>query len=242
MTKRVLRLLRRTITSYDLLNPGDAVLVGISGGADSLCLLSLLVEYNRSLKQDWRIFAVHIDPGFAEWKTASVERRLKRLGADYEIARINPRDLAKAGPGSICYQCARARRKRLFDLCRDKGISRLALAHHLEDVNETYLLNLFFTASARAIVPRQELFQGRLSIIRPLYAFTEGMIQAHLRSIGLFAVRNRCPGQKGSQRNTVRRFLERLYRKDSRIRNNIFVGIGNIKADYLPGANGEQRT
>lgn len=234
MTPRIRNLLRRTLTTHRLLDDGEQVLIAVSGGADSLCLLSLLVEYNRRQRKDWRILAVHVDPGFPGWKTARLERIFRRLEVEYEIARTQVPVRQEACRENLCYVCARERRKRLFEIARSQGIAKIALAHHLEDVNETYFLNLIYTASARTFLPRQDLFSGGLQVIRPLYSFDRDMIVKYAKSANLRPVHNRCPGAQTGKRAVIRRFLNRLYREYPRIRNNIFAGIRNLKAEYLP--------
>lgn len=234
MTKRIARLLHSTIQKYRLLEANEKVLVAVSGGADSFCLLRILQEYNQKRRQGWQLFAVHVDPGFPGWQTRRIERALQRLGVDYEVARTDVPERQTHYAENICYVCSRERRKRLFEIARQRGIRKIALAHHLEDVNETYLLNLIFNSSAATFVPRQPFFGGALELIRPLYRFDRQMIERYLASQHLRAVRNRCPGERPGRREQIRRFLNRLYRQYPRIRTNIFFGISNIKAQYLP--------
>jgi tRNA 2-thiocytidine biosynthesis protein TtcA len=210
------------------------VIVAVSGGADSLCLLKALGDYSRKQHLNHRLLAVHVDPGFPNWPTPRIERLFQRLGVDYEIVRADvPGRLAHYGENP-CYVCSRERRKQLFELARRRGIRKIALAHHLEDVNETYLMNLLYSASARTFVPRQEFFGGKVEFIRPLYEFDKPTITGYLRQSGLKAIRTPCPYATKGRREVIRRFLNRLYRQYPRIRNNLFAGIRNVKLEYLP--------
>jgi len=234
VSRSPLSLLHRTITTYQLLADHDAVVVGVSGGIDSLCLLSLLNEYNHKHGKGWDILAAHVAPDFPNWRTRPLERMFRRLGVRYEILPLAIADTSARDPRGLCYLCARARRLKLFDLARRTGISRLALAHHVEDVNETFLMGLLYNATASAFVPRQQLFSGKLDIIRPLYRFDKPLIRRYAASHGLKPIRNRCPGADSGKRLVVRRFLNRLAREQPRIHANIFSGIRNVKRDYLP--------
>lgn len=228
------RLLRSALTPNKLIEENEKVVVGISGGADSLCLLLTLWEYNRRYRKNWQIYPVHINPGFAGWKTNRVERICQLLSLTCTVKRIDvPAKLQKTNTNS-CLFCSRERRKALFQTAAELGCHKVALGHHLEDVNETFLLNLFFTSSARTLLPRQPLFKNAIVIIRPLYYFTEEMIRARLKAARIRPVLNPCPYQTTSKRALIRRFLERLARTDPRIQNNIFWGIYNLKPDYLP--------
>jgi len=203
--------------------------VGVSGGKDSLCLLSVLSEMNRRLRREWVVLPVHIDPGFAGWRAERVIRACRKLGLECSVRRL---DLPPTT--DRCYSCARARRKALFQTAAELGAKKVALGHHLEDVNETYLMNLLMTASGAAFLPRQDLFSGRIALIRPLYYASRPQIERYLRSAGIRPARSRCPFEHKGTRLVVRRFLERLYHQDLRIRTNLFWGIHNPKPEYSP--------
>lgn len=230
------RLLRAALNTGHLLEENERVVVGLSGGADSLCLLFSLWNYNRRHRKNWQLFPVHIHPGFASWTTDRIERLCARLGLTCIVKRLDlAGKLTATRPGlAPCFICARERRKALFSTAHELNCRKVALGHHLEDVNETFLLNLLFTASCRTILPVQPLFRGAIVVIRPLYYFTERMIRTRLKSARLRPVRNPCPYGKNSRRMLVRQFLARLTRLDPRISTNIFWGIHNLKSEYLP--------
>uniref|UniRef100_A0A7V3PUJ8 tRNA 2-thiocytidine biosynthesis protein TtcA n=1 Tax=candidate division WOR-3 bacterium TaxID=2052148 RepID=A0A7V3PUJ8_UNCW3 len=229
------RLLRAALIPNQLIAKGEKVVIGLSGGADSLCLLYTLWDYNRRQHQHWQLIPVHINPGFSGWKTDRVEKICAKLGLNCVVKKINvPKKLRETKTES-CFFCARERRKTLFMTAAELNCNKVALGHHLEDVNETFLLNLFFASSASTILPRQVLFNGALTVIRPLYYFTEEMIKTRLHSAGIRPIANPCPYQQKGSRLVLRRFLTRLARTDPRIKPNLFWGIHNIKAEYLPG-------
>ncbi len=228
------RLLRTALIPNQLIENGEKVLIGLSGGADSLCLLYTLWDYNRRHRQNWQLFPVHINPGFPNWQTKRIEAACQKLGLTCIIKEIDVPKKLKETKTESCFFCARERRKALFFTAVELNCNKVALGHHLEDVNETFLLNLLFASSATTILPKQPLFNGALTIIRPLYYFTEEMIKTRLKNAGIKPVRNYCPYQKTSRRMLVRRFLDRLTRADPRIKTNLFWGINNIKPEYLP--------
>ncbi len=206
----------------------------MSGGADSLCLLHALNDYNRRSRKGWDIVPVHIDPGFPGWASDRVARACARIGLECRVVRIDVPARLRATKTDSCFFCARERRKTLFRTAHRLGTRKVALAHHMDDVNETFLMNLLMGSSSSAFVPRQELFKGEIVIIRPLYYLEKPRITAWLRELRIRPVRNRCPFERSGTRRKFRRFLERLYRDDHRIRTNIFWGIHNIKPAYLP--------
>jgi tRNA 2-thiocytidine biosynthesis protein TtcA len=234
ITKRVSRLVHKSIGSNRLIADGETVVVGVSGGADSLCQLHLLGSLNRMGRRSWDLRAVHVDPGFEGWNSARVVRACRTVGIGCTVLHGDGQGSDKRAGHDSCYVCARERRQALFSFCGEAGIRKLALAHNLDDVNETFLLNLLYTSSARTILPAQPLFGGRLTIVRPLYYVDKGLVLRYLKSAGIRAVRNRCRFERSNSRATVRRFLKRLYTDDPRIRTNLFAGLHNLKPDYLP--------
>jgi tRNA 2-thiocytidine biosynthesis protein TtcA len=232
---RLRRLVHKAIGSNRLIADGEKVVVGVSGGADSLCLLRLLESLNRTSGRGWDLRAVHVDPGFEGWNSTRVLKACDAVGVACMVVRTDVPACVKRTGQDSCYTCARERRKALFTFCESQGSSKLALAHNLDDVNETFLMNLLYTSSARTILPSQPLFGGKLAIVRPLYYVDKDLVLRYLKGAGIRPVRNRCPFERSSSRGTVRRFLKKLYDDDSRIRTNLFAGLHNLKPEYLPG-------
>lgn len=232
--RRARRQVKLAIDRFGLIREGEKVVVGVSGGADSLCLVHALNEYNTRSRKAWDLVPVHIDPGFKGWSSNRVVRACARIGLECRVIRIDVPAKLKATNTDSCFFCARERRKALFQTAHRLGTSKVALAHHMDDVNETFLMNLLMGSSSAAFVPKQELFKGEIVVIRPLYYLEKPRILAWLRELGIRPVRNQCPFERTGTRQKFRRFLDRLYRGDSRIRTNIFWGIHNLKPQYLP--------
>ncbi|MCX7785861.1 MAG: tRNA 2-thiocytidine biosynthesis TtcA family protein [candidate division WOR-3 bacterium] len=235
--KRSFSLFKKALEEYSLLQDKEKVLVGVSGGADSIVLAHLFSVYNLRRNKNWNLLAVHIDPGFPDWNTRKIVKFFEEIKIPYIISKIDvPKKLAQINKRKqkYCFFCSRQRRKRLFEIADQQGIKKIALAHHLEDVNETFLLNLFYASEITTFVPKQEFFQNRFYIIRPLYFFDKTLILNYLKGHGLRPINNHCPYENIGERNRIRKFLNQLYKKDPRIKTNIFWGIKNIKINYLP--------
>ena len=232
------------IDRFQLIEKGGKAVVGVSGGPDSLCLLHLLADLNRRLRRNWQLHAVHVDPGFETWDSSRVVRACERIGVPCIAKKLDVPARLKQTGNDECFFCARERRKTLFLTAHELGTDRVCLGHHMDDVNETYLMNLMMASSGATFVPRQELFKGEIVICRPLYYLEKPMITDYLKEVRVRPRRNRCPYEKTGTRLRVRRFLDRLYRKDRRVRTNIFWGIHNLKPHYLPrpAPGGRKRT
>jgi len=228
--------------AYDMLADGDRVLVAVSGGIDSLVLVRVLHDWRRKAPIDYDLFAVHIDmepdqnrPGPA---AEAVRSRLAGLPVPLRIipAQWLPASPPADSPGSgrdICYTCARRRRKQLFDHAGALGCNKLALGHHRDDIIETFVMNMVYGGNISTMVPRQDLFAGRLSLIRPLSFLEKNEIRAIARQYNIEPVRTVCPLAEQTGRLEIRKMLTYLYRKIPGAGNHIFAALANVRADYL---------
>lgn len=232
--KEAFALLKKVILNYNLLNDNERFIVGVSGGKDSLCLVHLLNEYNKRENKNWDFIAVYMKSDFIDFDNKRLINFFNSYKIKYEILEARLIERINSSKKSPCFLCSRERKKILFNFAEKLNIKKIALAHHLEDVNETFLLNLFFNAEISTFLPQQDFFNGKFYIIRPLYYFTTTLIKNYNKIFKIKPIKNPCPYLKENKREGLRRFLERYYKIDERIRKNIFKGIKNIKEKYLP--------
>jgi tRNA 2-thiocytidine biosynthesis protein TtcA len=230
---------KRAVERHHLLENGEKVLIGVSGGVDSMVLIHLIHSFNQRRHKKWDLLAVHIDPGFPKWHTQRLKKFFDALNIKYLISKIDvPNKLVEitnAGERvKSCFFCSRERRKRMFEIAEANGIKKIALAHHLEDVNETFFLNLLYVSEAKTFAPKQDFFQAQYHIIRPLYYFDKELILKYAKTYGLPLIKNKCPYEKESERNRIRALLSKFYTKNPRVKTNIFWGIKNAGLDFLP--------
>jgi tRNA 2-thiocytidine biosynthesis protein TtcA len=230
----------RGINRFGMIRDGDRILIGVSGGKDSLALCAALTERKRWVPLDYSLSAVFIDwreyPIPAEGLEA-LRGFLDGLGIPLKViqARIHPEGFH--GPFS-CYICSRNRKRILFDEAQRQGASKVALGHHLDDVVETTLLNLFFRGEFSTMMPVQSFFGGRLSIIRPLCEVEERDVERLARRYPLPVMTGTCPRKDLNQRILMKQILRGLARESRQVRQNIYRAAWNINADYLPRAAG----
>ncbi len=225
------------IIDYGMIAEGERVLVGVSGGADSLALFDLLNSPMLRVPP-FSLVAVNIDPGFdKEYKGyEKLEGFLGSSGCDYVMEKTDYGPLAHSSYNrkNPCFLCSRLRRKRLFEIAAERGCTKVALAHHRDDIISTLLLNILYGREISTMIPDQPVFRGKLHIVRPLAYIEESLLKRYARERGLPVTENVCPSNKSSQRAHIKQLLIDLERDHKGIRRNIWRAMGHIKPDYLP--------
>jgi len=230
--------LEKAVMDYRMIEKGDRVLVGVSGGADSLALLDLL-NSPMVFVPEFHLVAVHIDLGFEEDSAGydRLNRFLKEGGYDcvLEKTEIGPLSHSAYNKKNPCFLCSRLRRKRLFEIAQEKGCNRVALAHHQDDIIETLLINMFYGREISTMMPDQPIFGGTKHIIRPLAYIREELVKKYSRERDFPILESGCPTGPVSRRRYIKDLLNQLERDNKDIRTNIFKAMGHVKMDYLPG-------
>ncbi len=223
----------KAMGDYEMLCHGDKVMVAVSGGKDSLSLLKILQYRQSFIPIEIEILAVYVHNGISGPNVDQLASLFQSWKVDYRIHQI---DLAPAENAKDidCFWCSWTRRKALFDLAQQLGFNKIAFGHHLDDIIETILMNLFYRAEISAMRPKQELFNGKLTIIRPLSYETESIIQQFADHEGFVHLdRSLCPHQTTSKRAVVKKFIAELEKDNPSIKMNIFNSLNHIKHDYL---------
>jgi tRNA 2-thiocytidine biosynthesis protein TtcA len=229
----------RAIGDFELIEPGDRILVGVSGGKDSWALLHLLRRIQRKAPVAFDILALNVDQGFAGFRADIVEEYLARQGYAYEMrsARINLTVKEKIQPGeTFCSLCARLRRGALYRYADELGCNKIALGHHADDFIETLLLNLFFNGHIKAMHPRLRAANGRHTVIRPLCYVWEAEILEYVPARGFPVVCCACPGCKDPtlERHRVKRLLRELERTHPGLKRSLLAALGRVDLGSLP--------
>lgn len=233
--KRVNRSLGKAIHDYGMIAPGDRILVGISGGLDSLTLLRLLVDLQKRAPLEFDLVPVYVDPGFKP----SFANELKSFVDGYcqpmivEITDHGVVSHSRENRENPCFLCSRLRRKRLFEIAKIQGCTKIALGHNKDDLIETLFINMFFAGTIGTMKPSQSFFNGELNIIRPLAYVEKRRIVSLSKLFNFPSFVNACPSDGFTKRTRVRELLEQLYKDNPHVKGNIFRSMGRVKMDYL---------
>jgi len=221
---------------YDMLEEGDRVLVGVSGGADSMALLDL-IRTPMVFLPPFSVMAVHIDHGFDKSYKGydMLEKYLKDNACNYVMDKTDIGPLAHSDYNrkNPCFLCSRLRRKRIFEIADEYGCNKIAFAHHKDDIIETLLINMFYAREISTMVPNQAIFRGKYHIIRPFAYIREGLIKKYARERAFPIVKDGCPTLRVSKRRYIKKVLDELEKENKNIRENIFKSMRHVKTDYL---------
>ena len=235
VAKEIKRFTGKAIHHQKMIRDGDHVLVAVSGGKDSLVLLQVLRERLKRIPISYDITAVHVDPGFGGNSAKEMAAFFSSHGFDHRIIEsdIGPKAHGPENRENPCFLCSRMRRKLLFELADNIGCNRIALGHHKDDIIETLFLNIFYGASISTMLPVQELFGGKLTIIRPLYLLDEDLIRRYAEEMDFPRIQLGCPSEGATKREEIKGMLNGFYRKSRKIKGNIFHALQNVNTEYL---------
>ena len=233
--KKINRRLGKALHRYDMICDGDRILVGLSGGKDSLTLMWFLNERLRRVRVTYELYAVYLDPGFETGFAEGLERYCRKAGYRLRIEHTDfgVRAHSDENRENPCFLCAWKRRKRLFDIADELGCRKLALGHNKDDIIETLFMNMCYAGEISTMVPFQPLFEGRFTIIRPLAYVEEDVIRQFAAEQDFPEFINTCPSAAVSKRRTVKELLFRLYSSNDNIKGNIFRSLSRVRPDYL---------
>ena len=224
------------INDYQLLEDGDKVLVGLSGGKDSLALLHMLGKSLAFPKLNIEVVAVHvamenIDYGVDLDYLQSLCDQLK-VPFVLKVCRFEPSETK-----DVCFLCSWYRRKAFFELAEELNCNKIALGHHKDDVLETLLMNMMFQGSISTIPPLLQMDKFPQTLIRPLCLMEEKDIIALAKVQEWPKAVKLCPYEKQSKRTEVRAILEQMKLVSPQAKNSLWRSMHNVQSQYLPKSN-----
>ena len=231
--KRMLSFVRRAVDDYNMIEEGDKIAVGISGGKDSLALLTTLAEMRRFYPKKYELVAITVDMGFAGSDFSEVAELCRRIHVPYVIEKT---DIAKIifdvrRESNPCSLCAKMRRGSLHLSAVNAGCNKVALGHHYDDAVETFMMNLFFEGRLGCFSPKSYLSNRQITLIRPMLYATEKDVEYFVRRRRLPVVTSLCPEDHATERENMKKLLSELERTNKGIKHRIFGAMCKGKID-----------
>ncbi|TVQ41375.1 MAG: tRNA 2-thiocytidine(32) synthetase TtcA [Wenzhouxiangella sp.] len=237
LIKRLRRNVGQAVMDFGMIEDGDRIMVCLSGGKDSYAMLDLLLSLKRSAPVDFELIAVNLDqkqPGFPADVLPSY---LEALGVEWHVIEKDTYSVVKRlipEGKTTCSLCSRLRRGTLYEFARDHGMTKIALGHHLDDIVETFFLNLFHGSTLKAMPPKLKSDDGRHIVIRPL-AYCREVDLARMAEVRAYPIIpcDLCGSQPNLQRQQVKRMLAGWEREQPGRTLNVFRALGNITPSQL---------
>ena len=233
--QKILGYMRKAIQEFDLIQNGDKIAVGVSGGKDSLVLLEGLVRLKRFIGINYEVTAITLDPRFGgtDGDYSSVEEMCQRLGVDFILKRTHIGKIVfdvrqETNP---CSLCARMRRGALHDAAKEAGCNKIALGHNYDDAVETFVMNLFNEGRLGCFAPKSYLSRKDITMIRPLVFAPEKEVRSAAKRSGLEVVKSKCPADGHTSREETNRFLAERNKADKGFSDRIFGAMRRAGLD-----------
>ncbi len=222
--KRILSFVRRAVDDYNMIEEGDKIAVGVSGGKDSLALLCALARLRLFYPKKFDLVAITVDMGFEGSDYTKIEEFCREMQVEYrvektEIARIIFDVRKESNP---CSLCAKMRRGSLHAAAVACGCNKVALGHHYDDAVETFMMNLFFEGRLGCFSPVSYLSNRKITLIRPLIYAQEKDVRYFARRQNLPVLESLCPEDHATERENMKLLLRDLERENEGLRHRIF--------------------
>jgi len=230
----------RAIGDYSMIRAGDRVLLGLSGGKDSLALLHVLLALQKKAPIRFDLAAATVDPQSPDFDPSPLKGTMAELGVPYfyESQPIVAQAEKSMQGDSFCAFCSRMRRGILYRTARENGYNVLALAQHLDDAAETFLMSTFFGGKLRTMQAHYLNDQGDIRVIRPFITARERQTAAFAQSAGLPVIQENCPACFGmpTERMHMKTLLAQLEHDNPKVFSSILTALRPLLAGAAPGA------
>ncbi|WP_427338007.1 tRNA 2-thiocytidine biosynthesis TtcA family protein [Caloranaerobacter sp. DY30410] len=227
--RRIVGAIRKAVEEFNLIEDGDRIAVGVSGGKDSLTLLYGLKIFQRFSPVKYELEAITLTLGFEGFDLSEVKKFVEEINVPYTIKETQIGkiifDIRKEK--NPCSLCARMRRGALHDLMKEKGLNKLALGHHADDAIETLFLSMFYEGRINTFSPKTYMSRKDITVIRPLIYVTEHQIKGAVKRHNLPTVESPCPANRNTKREYIKQLMKNVYKDIPKARDRLITAIKN---------------
>lgn len=231
--QQVLSYVRRAIDDYNMIEDGDKIAVGISGGKDSLTLLYALNSLRIFYPKKFELHAVTVDLGFDNLNLDAIQKLCQDFGIEYTIVKTDIANIIfeERKESNPCSLCAKMRKGALNDAIKQTGCNKVAYAHHKDDVVETMLMSLIYEGRFHTFSPVTYLDRTEITVIRPLIYMTESDVIGFVNKHNVPVVKSPCPADGHTKREYVKELLRDINKETPGVKNRMFTAItsGTLK-------------
>lgn len=218
---------RQCIQQFDLIQENDKILVGLSGGKDSLALLYALAGLRKFYPQKFQIIAVTADLGFGNFDLSPLQKICDELQVEYhilktEIAQILKQKIQK---GTYCAMCAKLRKGAINNFAKEKGCNKVAYAHHQDDLIETMMLSLIYEGQFYTFAPKTYYKEADITVIRPMINIPENDLIGFRNKYSLTCVKNPCPNDGITRRQYVKKLIAQINKDNKGVKTKMYNAI-----------------
>ncbi len=227
--KRIVGLMRRAVEDYNMIDEGETIAVGVSGGKDSLMLLSALSKLSEFYPKKFSVVAITLDMGFDGMDFSPIADFCKELGVPYYIDKTDIKKIVfdLRQEKNPCALCANLRRGALHTAAKDRGISKIALGHHYDDAIETFMLSLIYEGRVGGFAPKTYLDRRDVTLIRPLIYVEEKDIRSYIKSHSLPVVKSTCKADGNTKRQYIKDFIYDIDKDARDVKKRLFTAMRN---------------
>ncbi len=225
--RQILSRVRKAVEDYRMIEEGDKIAVGVSGGKDSLLALAALKALQRFYPKRFELVAITLDMGAEDMDFIPIANWCRELGVEYIIEKTEIRQIVfdYRQEKNPCALCANLRRGALNSAAKANGCNKVVLGHHYDDVVETFYLSLFFEGQLGCFSPVTYLSRADITVLRPLIYVKEKEIKKYARVNGLPVVENTCPADKNTKREYVKEIVNGLDRENRGLKDRAFTAL-----------------
>ena len=228
--QKILSLVRRCADDYAMIQPGDRIAVGVSGGKDSLTLLAAMARFSKFFPGGFSVEAFTVDMGIPGMDFSEVDRFCQELGVPFHLipTQINHVIFETRKEKNPCALCAKMRRGSLHDALIEHGIHKIALGHHYDDAVETFFLSLFYESRLSCFYPVTYLDRSDITQIRPMLYVSEAMIKRTVARLKFPVVYNPCPADGYTKRQEVKDLIASLEGQYPNVKTSVFAAMQRL--------------